>query len=245
MKPLQNPPGLFTLNGFGLGMYGKRAADPETGTYIKTRCICAVFIPVLALDAFRVADAGGGGWYFLGKEKLGTFASLWRKCMLVTLICLIGSAMWNHHVQSPEYRAEKAIEKAVSLVAAGKPLEAAGGYRELLWEGIGDAGKSTAEIQLLLGREIASGDPKRAAAAVRYADENKVLPGAANRQESLLPHSHEALSGRLEDRSHAHGSRRRAIAAGAGGIRSGETQGTAQAGGRGVAFPQGRRGGLG
>lgn len=179
MKPLKNPPGLFTLNGFGLGMYGKRAADPETGTYIKTRCICAVFIPILALDAFRVADAGGGGWYFLGKEKLGTFASLWRKCMLVTIICLIGSAMWNHHVQSPEYRAEKAVEKAVSLAAAGKPLEAAGVYRELLREGIGDAAKSTAEIQLLLGREIASGDPKRVAAAVRYADENKVLPGTS------------------------------------------------------------------
>jgi tetratricopeptide (TPR) repeat protein len=184
MKPLKNPPGLFTLNGFGLGMYGNRAADPETRTYIKTRCICAIFIPVLALDAFRVADAGGGGWYFLGKEKLGTFASLWRKCMLVTVVCLIGSAMWNHHIESPEYRAEKAVEKAVSLVAAGKPLEAAGVYGELLREGIGDPAKSTSEIKLLLGREIASGDPKRVAAAVRHADENKVVPGTTV---SLIP----------------------------------------------------------
>jgi hypothetical protein len=61
MKPVSSPPSLFTLNGFGLGLYGRREFARVTGTYIKTRCICALFIPLLPLDAYRVADAEEGG----------------------------------------------------------------------------------------------------------------------------------------------------------------------------------------
>ena len=46
LKPINRPPSLGTLNGFGLGMYGRRNFDPETGTYFKTLCFCAIFIPI-------------------------------------------------------------------------------------------------------------------------------------------------------------------------------------------------------
>src|SRR5436190_20370320 len=67
MKPINSPPSLSTINGLGLMAYGGRDHDPETGTYVKTHCLVILFIPILALGAYRVADAPGGGWYFLGK----------------------------------------------------------------------------------------------------------------------------------------------------------------------------------
>lgn len=57
MKPVKSAPSLFRLNGFGIGMYGKRDFDPATGTYIKTRCLCAVFIPILPLDELEAGHA--------------------------------------------------------------------------------------------------------------------------------------------------------------------------------------------
>jgi len=40
MRPIKNAPWLGSINGFGLGLYGKRDFDAESQTYVKTRCIC-------------------------------------------------------------------------------------------------------------------------------------------------------------------------------------------------------------
>lgn len=61
------PPSLGRLNGLGTGMYGRASPDREDGTYVKTRCVSAFWIPILPLDRWLVQDADGGGWYFLGK----------------------------------------------------------------------------------------------------------------------------------------------------------------------------------
>ena len=60
MRPLNGAPSLFTVNGIGVKVYGRRDYDAKTDTFVKTRCLCVFFIPVFALDAFRVADADGG-----------------------------------------------------------------------------------------------------------------------------------------------------------------------------------------
>ena len=49
MRRISSGPALFRLNGCGLGVYGRRDFDRETGTYVKTYCISVFFIPVLAL----------------------------------------------------------------------------------------------------------------------------------------------------------------------------------------------------
>src|SRR5262245_29593490 len=72
MEPISGPPTLSTINGIGSMVYGQRDFDAETGTYVKTQCFCLLFIPIMALKAFRVADAPGGGWYFLGRVPLSS-----------------------------------------------------------------------------------------------------------------------------------------------------------------------------
>lgn len=175
MRPLKSPPGLFRINGCGVGMYGRRNFDTATGTYLKTRCLCLVFIPVLPLDTYRVADAQGGGWYFLGREKPSGFVKMARYAALVAIAGMIGSGMWNSHVNSPDYRAAKTAEKAEALVTQGNALGAADVYRSLLTEGIGNLPQWREKITTLLQGEISSGDSKRVAAAVAWADKKKVI----------------------------------------------------------------------
>lgn len=184
MRPIKSPPSLFTINGLGLGMYGKRAFDAATGTYIKTRCLCGLFVPIFPLDAYRVANAQGGGWYFLGKEKIAGFAKVWRWCVSVGVILAVATAIQTAHTRSPEYRAGKAREKAVAMASRGQPLEAADVYQDLLREGIGDAAEWREAWSALVRKEISSGDAKRAASAVHYADLQKTVPGSP---EPLMP----------------------------------------------------------
>src|SRR5256885_12913536 len=65
MKPVKSAPALFRINGCGVGMYGSRSADSETGTYVSTWCLALVFVPVLCLRAYRVQRHANGGWDFL------------------------------------------------------------------------------------------------------------------------------------------------------------------------------------
>ncbi|HBP19057.1 MAG TPA: hypothetical protein DEA08_14885 [Planctomycetes bacterium] len=63
------PPALFTLNGVGTTLYGARDHRPDA-SYVRTYFLVVLFIPVLALKAYRVVDAPGGGWFFVGRERL-------------------------------------------------------------------------------------------------------------------------------------------------------------------------------
>lgn len=78
LRPIQGAPVLFRINGCGFSVVGTRDRDPATGTYLTTYVFCIVFIPVLALTAYRVADAPGGGQYYLGREDLSGFAKGWN-----------------------------------------------------------------------------------------------------------------------------------------------------------------------
>jgi hypothetical protein len=184
MKPLKSAPTLFTFNTLGIAMYGKRDADPASGTYIKTRCLCAVFMPLVPLDSYRVADAPGGGWYFLGKEPISGLARGWRWCVFGLLLLLAASIAWSSHVKSPGYRIGKTREQAAGLAAAGKPLEAAERYRAALVEGLGERAEWQQAMAALLTAEISSGDAARAAAAVAYADQHRRVPAS---RDGLLP----------------------------------------------------------
>ena len=70
MRAVRSAPSLFSINGFGTSLCGARDHDPESGTYVKTHTICLLFVPVLALGAYRVAKAeSGGGWHLIGKVR--------------------------------------------------------------------------------------------------------------------------------------------------------------------------------
>jgi hypothetical protein len=92
MQPITAAPSLHTINGIGLSLYGARDRHAETGTYVATRYLVFLFIPVLALGAYRVAKAPGDqGWYFLGKVPLGTVAKAWNLLLAAILFVSLGA----------------------------------------------------------------------------------------------------------------------------------------------------------
>jgi hypothetical protein len=125
MRPIKGPPSLSTINGIGTMLCGSRDHDPETGTYVKTLCFTLIFIPLVALRAFRVADAPGGGWYFLGRVPLTAFAKFWNWLMLGGSCAALGIGFWIYHTSSPEYQAGRKLAEAEHLAGQGDFAKAA------------------------------------------------------------------------------------------------------------------------
>ena len=89
-EPISKAPALGTLNGFGLTLYGRRNPGPD-GAYTATRFLAAIFVPVLPLDAWRVAAAPEGGFYFLGKVPLSGLTRTWRRLALMTVVAAVAA----------------------------------------------------------------------------------------------------------------------------------------------------------
>jgi hypothetical protein len=131
MRPIRSAPSLQTINGVGLSIYGRRDYDAETGTYVKTQCFCVLFIPVIAIAAYRVADAQQG-WYFIGKVPLSPLAKVWNCLLLSFIVGLIGRHFWLERVHSPEYVAGQQLVEADRLAEAGQQGKAAALYRDVM-----------------------------------------------------------------------------------------------------------------
>src|SRR5262245_46759248 len=86
MQPVSSPPSLYTVYGIGPCVSVSLDVYPETGTYIKTHWICFLFLPLVAIGAYRVADAPGRGWYFLGRQRLSGAAKLWNLVLVLLLL---------------------------------------------------------------------------------------------------------------------------------------------------------------
>lgn len=177
MKPVARPPSLFTINGIGVSMYGRRDFDAATNTYIKTRCFCIIFIPVFPLDSYRVADAQGRGWYFLGKEQGSGFASAVRWCMLTLLAVVIASGMWSAHLHSAPYREKQARATAEKQIQEGRPMDAVETYQAAMNDNLGSYEEWREAMAKILRDEIASGELARAEVAVRKADSKRKMAG--------------------------------------------------------------------
>ena len=96
MTPVKSPPPLFKLNGCGVGLYGRRDVDPQTGADVATWCLSLAFIPCFALRAYRVAKAQRG-WYFLGQEPLSILAKVWNAMVVSAIIVAVGAGLRSLH----------------------------------------------------------------------------------------------------------------------------------------------------
>jgi hypothetical protein len=143
MTPSKSAPPLFRLNGCGLGLYGKRNLDQETGTYLTTLCFSLVFVPLLAFRAYRVGD-GLGRRYVLGHEPLSAFARLWNTSLVVAILVIVGAVQYRAYTTSPSYVAQKKMEQAKALVEKGQLGEAARVYRHLAIAGADQSQNATA-----------------------------------------------------------------------------------------------------
>ncbi len=125
MKPVRSAPSLITSHGVGTTVYGRRDYDADTNTYVKTHCVCFLFVPLLALGAYRVADAPAGGWYFIGRVPLSTLARAWNYLILLVILAGGGALGWHLYTTSADYVAGQKIVEADELAAAGKLTRAA------------------------------------------------------------------------------------------------------------------------
>jgi tetratricopeptide (TPR) repeat protein len=149
MQPITSPPPLFLLWGCGFGMIGSFNVDAASGTYLKFWCLRLMFIPVLPLRAYRVADAEDDGLYFLGREPLSArikTVNLIAVSIVAGLLVLTAGAVYT---STPSYRARAEMSAAATLVESGKPGEAAKKYRRLALAGADQSSQATAELRKL------------------------------------------------------------------------------------------------
>jgi hypothetical protein len=125
MRPVRSAPWLFNVHGVGCGLYNERDRDPPTGTVVKTHCLCLIFVPILALGAYRVYPRGTG-WTLIGKVPLSRFARWWNVLFVLGVAAWIGLAVW-----SEEDRAASLLERGDRAVAAGRLLEASRIYAKV------------------------------------------------------------------------------------------------------------------
>ncbi len=158
LRPVSRVPGLFTFNGIGLAIYGARDHDAQTDSYVKTHCICFVFLPIFALGAYRVIQAPSDGWYFLGREPLSLLAKAWNLLVVLTIIGFIGVALWDQHKQSPSYLAGRKMAQADKAAADGNLEKAAQWYAEVAQ---GQTPHSPSAVNKLSGllQEVAQSPP--------------------------------------------------------------------------------------
>lgn len=184
MKPIKSTPPLFGIYGFGLGLAGRRDLDPETGTYIKTHCLTALFIPVFALGAYRVADARDGGWIVVGKEETSTIARALSAFVALATVFLTGFGIWSSHTGSDEYKAKAQLAEAQELEAKGKRLDAAKLYLGIIENEWPEKEAAKIGITSNLTTVLKSGSPSESVAMISFVEN---LPSHLTSSGEFLP----------------------------------------------------------
>ena len=130
LQPISSLPALWDIFGFGMGLYGNRDFDEETGSFVKTHYITALWVPLLALRSYRVVETNQG-LLVLGRQPISTFSRLWNYVLVSCLLVIVGARVWSSYTNSPDYIASQKLAKAGRLVESGELVEAAQLYREV------------------------------------------------------------------------------------------------------------------
>lgn len=167
LTPITGPPSLASINGIGTQLNGRRDFDAETGTYVATQTFAVVFVPLIAVRAYRVADAPSGGWYFVGRVPLSRFARRWNVGLLLAILALVGGLFYRSHVHSPDYLAGVKIADAEAAAADGRFGKAAEAYRDVILGSTGRVAEAKQKFAALL--QLTDGTGTELAAAFRVA----------------------------------------------------------------------------
>jgi tetratricopeptide (TPR) repeat protein len=176
LRPIQAVPPLWLWNGCGLTVYGRRDFDEETYTYVKTYCFCLLFLPLLALRAYRVADVQRG-WVFLGRVPLSGLARLWNVLILAGVVAGAGGIWWHHYSNSPSYLAGQRLAEAEALAAEGQLARSAAVCREVVRTYPDHAGRALQQVTALLDGPVGQVPVAEAVGAFKVAVELRGRPG--------------------------------------------------------------------
>jgi tetratricopeptide (TPR) repeat protein len=124
-RPTLAEPPLYHLFGFGLYLYGDRDFDVETQSFVRTLCLCVLYIPLIPIRAYRAAPALDG-WSYLERVPVSGGARAWSLAAWLALLGAGGAlgahAVWN----APERVAARHMEQAEQLAEGGRVGDAAG-----------------------------------------------------------------------------------------------------------------------
>jgi hypothetical protein len=166
MTPIKGPPALLRINGCGVGLYGKRDRDADTGSHVATWCISLLFVPIFCLRAYRIAPASARSWYFLGREPLSSFAKWWNISLLAAALTAAGVAQFENYSSTPEYRAKRQMSEANELASRGELAKAAATYKGLALQHTPQAAAAVSATEDLLQNKIDSAPLAEASAVI-------------------------------------------------------------------------------
>ncbi|MDH3733245.1 MAG: tetratricopeptide repeat protein [Gemmatimonadota bacterium] len=163
ISPLKDARAGFTLNGFGTRLLGEYDRDAD-GTYVKTKWLTALFIPLWPLVSYLVARAEPqkrdvlpgskpGGWYILGRTPHPSETETGRRFAIggmAVLVGLIGFTMYR--------------------VGSRADLYVYNGFAQPVWAYVGDAIPTVLRPGEHLARRGLSTEPIEVAAAWDGAD---------------------------------------------------------------------------
>lgn len=150
-QPIKSSPTLWRLNGCGLGFYGSRDHRND-GTYITTHCICLVFIPIIPIGAYRVANSDGG-YYILTKAPLSGFAKKARLAVLALLAVVIAGNIIKGVLDDPDRLARKHVDDVLATVSA-QPKASEASLQMLLALDEGELGRAGNERAEKVGAKV-------------------------------------------------------------------------------------------
>jgi len=131
-------PTLWTLNGFGISLYGDRDRWDD-GTHVKTTYITALFVPLFPLASYRVHDHGDSTFTFYAKQRLTTAARVWQLLVPLGIAAAIAWGLLSDYYDSNRYKAKQAYADARRLDRDGKTKAARRAYEKLLGDYADDA----------------------------------------------------------------------------------------------------------
>lgn len=97
LSPIDNAPGMYTLNGIGTRIYGESEPDSQDGSYIGTYFFTMIFVPLFPIRQY-LCTSDGSQYQFFGRVPFGTPTYLWRQLVVIlgTLgILAAGFTAWN------------------------------------------------------------------------------------------------------------------------------------------------------
>ena len=135
LAPVEWPPSVANVVGFGTMLYGRGGRDRETNSHLATLFVTVLYFPVFALATYRVAKAPDGDWQFLGQGRVSALARLWSLSVVLLALCGIWSLAWISYRGSDGYIARQLLAEAGQLEERGEILSAGRKYGELIQRG--------------------------------------------------------------------------------------------------------------
>jgi len=118
VKQIASPPTMFTFNGIGTRLYGKRGYDPHSQSYVSTLFFTFIFLPIFPLASYRVRNVGGGQYQFLGKVPLKLTAFIAPAIVAV----VIGFLMLQDNTDTSTSRpVQSAPSSSVGTITSSQP----------------------------------------------------------------------------------------------------------------------------